>query len=350
MASIREIAKLAGVSAATVSRVLNQDETMSVSEATRKRIINVANQLNYHKVSSSGGKSPKKSGLLSLALLKTHGAKREEEDPYFRQIQEGLELEASNWNFRLESLKLGQVTLEQLASFGAVVVVGVLTDTALADIYAVNPNLIIVDHYFANSRYDLVHTDFAKQTEQVLNYLYAQNHRQIAFIGAETAVFDLAGRQVKQLVDVRTIAYDHWMTIHGLADNRKMMTGDWTMSSGLKAAQEILHHSDVLPTAIISASDPMSVGIYRALHLEGLTIPETISIFSFDDVEMAAFLSPPLSTVHIDGLEIGRVAIRLAKERLIDGRRTAIRVEVASELVMRESVTKRESGFGKGDH
>lgn len=344
MASIREIAKLAGVSAATVSRVLNNDETMSVSEATRARIIKVANQLNYHKIAKVDSKSPKKSGLLTLALIKTHSSQREEDDPYFRQIQDGIEEEAAHWNFRLETLKLGEVAIEQLSSFGAILIVGVLTDQALAEIYAVNPNLIVVDHYFASSRYDLVHTDFAKQTENVLEYLYQKNHRNIAFIGGEIAAVDLTGEAQLSLADVRTTAYENWMTIHGLSEYIHIITGDWSMAFGLDATQSMIDLAgDYLPTAIISASDPMSVGIYRALQVNHIAIPESVSIFSFDDIEMAAYLSPPLSSVHTDSLEIGRVAVRLAKERLIDGRTNALRVEVASELLIRDSVQENRS-------
>ena len=343
MASIREIAKLAGVSPATVSRVLNADETMSVSPATRTRIIKVANQLNYHKVENLGPKSPKQSNKLSIAVIKTHSSKRENDDPYFRMIQEGIELEAGNWNFRLETLKLGEVKLEQLAQFGAVLVIGAFTDETLADIHKVNQNLIVVDHHFASSRYDLVNTDFAKQTEQVLDYLYEQNHRHIAFIGGEIRTVDLNGQKRDMLADVRTTAYEKWMMIHGLADNIQIKTGDWTMAFGVNAANELIEASgEHLPTAIISASDPISIGIYRALQLKNIAIPETISIFSFDDIEMAGFMSPPLSTAHIDSLEIGRVAVRLAKERISDGRQTALRVEVASEMIVRDSVRKNK--------
>ncbi|KST94070.1 LacI family DNA-binding transcriptional regulator [Lactococcus lactis] len=343
MASIREIAKLAGVSPATVSRVLNADETMSVSPATRTRIIKVANQLNYHKVENLGPKSPKQSNKLSIAVIKTHSSKRENDDPYFRLIQEGIALETGNWNFRLETLKLGEVSLEQLAQFGAVLTIGAFTDETLADIYKVNQNLIVVDNHFASSRYDLVHTDFAKQTEQVLDYLYEQGHRQIAFIGGEIRTVDLKGQKQHLLADVRTTAYENWMTIHGLSDKIQLKTGDWSMGFALNATNALIEASgDQLPTAIISASDPMSIGIYRALQLKNITIPEAISVFSFDDIEMVGYLSPPLSTVHIDSLEIGRVAVRLAKERISDGRKTALRVEVASEIIVRESVRKNK--------
>lgn len=343
MASIREIAKLAGVSPATVSRVLNEDETMSVAAATRARIIKVANQLNYRKVENLGQKTPKQFSKLTIALIKTHSSKRENDDPYFRLIQEGMDSEANTWNFRIETLKLGEFKLEQLAQFGAVIIVGVLADESLAEIDAVNPNLIIVDNYFASSRYDLVHPDFAKRTDQVLSYLYEQNHRQIAFIGGESDSVDLKGQKVKRVTDVRTIAYENWMKIHGLSDDIRVKTGNWTMEFALTATHELLaENSDQLPTAIISASDPMSIGIYRALQLKNITIPDEMSVFSFDDIEMTGYMSPPLSTVHIDSLEIGRVAVRLAKERILDGRTTSLRVEIASELVLRESVSKLE--------
>lgn len=343
MASIREIAKLAGVSPATVSRVLNADETMSVKAATRSRIIQVANQLNYHKVSSLGVKSPKQANLLSIALIKTHASKGESDDPYFRLIREGIKREADIWSFRLEILKLGDIRLDQLGNFGAVIVVGVLTDSALSQLYDVNPNLIVVDHYFASSRYDLVHHDFAKQTQAVLDYLYEQNHRRIAFIGGDIEVVDLNGDKQDVLSDVRTIAYKNWMTLHGLQDHCQVRTGNWTMGFGLAATNDLLDQSkEMLPTAIVSASDPMSIGIYRALQLKSIPIPQSLSVFSFDDIEMASYMSPPLSTVQIDSLEIGRVAVRLAKERMIDGRKSALRVEVASNLILRESVRKND--------
>ena len=115
------------------------------------------------------------------------------------------------------------------------------------------------------------------------------------------------------------------------------------MAFGVNAANELIEASgEHLPTAIISASDPISIGIYRALQLKNIAIPETISIFSFDDIEMAGYMSPPLSTAHIDSLEIGRVAVRLAKERISDGRQTALRVEVASEMIVRDSVRKNK--------
>lgn len=75
--------------------------------------------------------------------------------------------EAGNWNFRLETLKLGKVKLEQLAQFGAVLVIGLLQMKHWQISTKSIKNLIVVDHHFASSRYDLVNTDFAKQTEQV---------------------------------------------------------------------------------------------------------------------------------------------------------------------------------------
>lgn len=115
------------------------------------------------------------------------------------------------------------------------------------------------------------------------------------------------------------------------------------MGFGLAATNDLLDQSkEMLPTAIVSASDPMSIGIYRALQLKSISIPKALSVFSFDDIEMASYMSPPLSTVQIDSLEIGRVAVRLAKERMIDGRKSALRVEVASNLILRESVRKND--------
>ncbi|MCH4169039.1 MAG: LacI family DNA-binding transcriptional regulator [Streptococcaceae bacterium] len=341
MASIREIARLAGVSPATVSRVLNHDETMSTAESTRERIFAIANQLNYQTVNQSPKKSIQKKSRMSIAVIKIHDYHRESDDPYFHMIHKGMIDEATNWKIRLESIYINDFmeAIEHLTDFGAIIVVGNLTDEAYELIYQKNSNLIIIDDYFASPKYDLVHPDFGKKTTEVLDWLYANNHRNIAFIGGENRVYNSAGESVEDAEDVRTIAYKNWMKLKGLENFINVKITGWGIEQGLDQAVKLIEEG-VLPTAIVSASDPLSIGIYRAFQTHHLSIGKDISIFSFDDIEMAAYLTPSLSTVHIDSHEIGRVAVRLAKERIVDQRKTALRVEVASELIIRESSQK----------
>lgn len=338
MASIREIAHLAGVSPATVSRVLNEDQTMSVSDDTRQRIIEVANQLNYQKVKKTRQKNFKIQTRLSVGIIQVEPFHQKNEDPYFKAIHQGMEQEAANWKIRLEILDLEALSkdLSQLSHFGAIIVLGMLLPEVHEQIYHQNSNLIIIDDYFIDGQYDLVYPDFARKTVNVLDWLYQHGHRSISFIGGDNSLFDLSTQRKKMVTDVRTVAYKNWMKNHDLDKYINIKLTDWRIEGGLLKAEELIHEGN-LPSAIVVASDPLSIGVYRAFQTHQIEIGKDISIFSFDDIEMAAYLTPSLSTVHIDSVEIGRVAIRLAKERIVDKRVTPLRVEVSSTLYIRES-------------
>ena len=92
------------------------------------------------------------------------------------------------------------------------------------------------------------------------------------------------------------------------------------------------------PTAIVVASDPMAVGVYKAITNAGLSIPDDISIISFDDIEMAKFMSPSLSTVKLNAEEVGKIGVELVRGKLLNVRAMPVRVICTSELVLRDSV------------
>jgi LacI family transcriptional regulator len=92
-----------------------------------------------------------------------------------------------------------------------------------------------------------------------------------------------------------------------------------------------------LPTAVVLASDPMAIGAIRALHEAGIKVPEDISVISFDDIEAAAFLNPPLSTVKVQTEEMGKTAVKLLYDRLKNEREIPLRVTLPTKLVLRDS-------------
>ena len=96
------------------------------------------------------------------------------------------------------------------------------------------------------------------------------------------------------------------------------------------------------PTAIIVASDPMAVGVYKALNEYGLKIPEDISVVSFDDIQMAQFMTPALSSVKMKAEEMGQMSVELAKNKLLGVRTMPVRVICKSELILRESIADKK--------
>lgn len=125
----------------------------------------------------------------------------------------------------------------------------------------------------------------------------------------------------------------------GLEKYSQIYLEGWTTLDGMQAADLLLkkHAKDKLPTAIMVGNDPIAVGVYRSLQKNGLRIPEDISIVSFDNIEVAEFLTPALNTVNVNTEEIGKLAVRMVNERIKEVRNVSIKVIVSNNIIVRES-------------
>lgn len=339
MASIRDIAKMAGVSAASVSRILNNDKSFSINENTRKRVIEIANKLNYS--TDKNKKGVRNVGdSLTIALIVRHDEESEHDDPYFREIRRGIEREAAKWRLRVIRafrMRDHEKDWEQLSKYGAVVMIGEMTQDAIEKIVCYNEKLILVDNYSKLSNYDIIQTDFSQKTHEVLDVLYEKGHRNIAFIGGFGSKVTASGQSVQYKDEVRAVNYLNWMKLNNLEQYSTVYQGKWKAESGMNLAKEMLKQEN-LPTAVLVASDPMAMGVYKAINEANLRIPEDISVISFDDIEMAQFLTPSLSSIRMNAEEMGRLAVRMAKERILEDRSMPIRVICSSDLKVRDSV------------
>lgn len=339
MASIRDIAKMAGVSAASVSRILNEDPIFSINEQTRIRVIEIANRLNYSVNQNKKG-SRTKGNDLSLALIVRHQEKSEEDDPYFRKIRIGIEKEAAKWRLRTVvafRMRDQEKDWSQLGQFGAVIMIGEMTQRAVDRIAQANRNIIFVDNYSKTDQYDCIQTDFERKTAEILQVLYDKGHRRIAFIGGYSSIVDEDGSVVHKQEEIRANSYENWMKLKGLEEYTTVYQGSWKPEAGLELGSQLLAQEN-LPTAVLVASDPLAVGVYKSINEAGLKIPEDIAVASFDDIEMAQFLTPSLSSIKADPEEMGRLAVRIAKERMLQERKMPIRIICASQLILRDSI------------
>lgn len=336
MASIRAIAKIAGVSPATVSRVLNNDESFSVSDTTKQKILKIAKQHNYVRPTRPLSKTttPKLNIIVVSALSKEN----ERNDPYFASIRLGIEEQATQLNVahlkfvRISETKFTEIELEK---YDAVILIGSFAAAALQKLYDSNPNLVVVDDYRYFNDFDVIRNDFEQQTKKILQLLFELGHQKIAFIGGKIDTLDLDGNTCESFADVREVAYREWMSSHNLP--LAVFNANWTIEGGIEAAKTMLLEQ-ALPTALLIANDPLAIGAYRAIQQHGLTIPDDITIVSFDDINVSAYLVPSLSSVHPASEEMGREAIRLIFERILYGRTTPVQMILPSHLIKRESL------------
>lgn len=340
MTSIRDIAKLARVSPASVSRILNNDETFSINDNTRLRVIEIANRLHYSKTKNKGPHYAHDAP--SIGLILRHDLDAERRDPYFYDIRRGIEIEASRWRMRVFKafcMRDADKDWQKLKAYSAIIMVGEMTEEATQRVSELNNNVILVDSYHHHRNLDIIHPDFAERTQKILDLLYSYGHRNIAFIGGVATIVSANGEVFTQKHEIREVSYQNWMKLHNLEHFINVKTGLWGAENGLKLMEAILNAKE-LPTAVVVGSDPMAIGVYKAINNAGLKIPDDISIISFDDVEMNQYLIPSLSSVRLEAQEMGRNAVELVRDRILAKHKMGVQVICRSDLILRDSIKK----------
>lgn len=334
MATIKEIAQLANVSSGTVSRVLNHDKTLSVAEETRKRILDIAEELNYSINRKRQGKKDEKTPF--IGIVSWQSPEEEADDPYFASIRKGVETECSArgiFTNKLIRLNHDSTNLRDNELDG-VIVVGRVSIDDIKKLRSQLDNVVFVNHSPDEEMYDSVVIDFEKATKKALYHLIQQGHQRIGYIGGQEKVY----QEGKGLVieDQRLTTYEKVLKEEGLFDSAMMYVSDeYTLQQGYELMKEAIKKGG-LPDAFFVGSDTMAIGAIRALKEAEIRVPEDVSIVSFNDIEMASFMNPPLTTVKVYTEKMGETAVKLLLDRL-EGRTLPLKVICPTKLVMRES-------------
>ncbi|MBO6718101.1 MAG: LacI family DNA-binding transcriptional regulator [Rhizobiaceae bacterium] len=337
--TLKEIAKEVGVSVATVSRVLNFDMTLSVTDATRQSIIETAAALNYESPRQRRRKSAQ-SMQSKVALL--HFLRPEEEliDPYYVSLRLGIERRCAE--LHLEPLKLypsdSYPDPQVLKEVAGMILIGCHSVDEVAWISAQNRNLVFADYFPHDDAIDAVESDLTIATYKLLDAMAQLGYRRIAFAGWRHR------RSENLEPEDRCVAFQEWMVRHDRFDPDLMAVGKNNAESGYALANQLLGLPE-RPDAIITANDNMAVGAYRAIHELGLSIPDDVAVASFNDISTARFLNPPLTTVHLPAEQIGENAVDLLLERRA-GRALAKHIILESKIVWRSS-TRRPPASSK---
>ncbi|RBW71319.1 LacI family DNA-binding transcriptional regulator [Bacillus taeanensis] len=339
MATIKDIAVRSNVSAATVSRVLNNDHTLSVTGETRQRILNAAQELRYKTVRKrrveqkiSSIKSPRVGVVLVQSL--------EEEvdgldDPYFSSIRQGIENEFLNRGvFTNKVIRLTNTNYDQVVNDldGLIVVGGISIDT-LNKVSTCLDNVVFVNYSPDEDKYDSVTVDFEKATKRALEHLLTLGYKRIGYIGGRER--EHFPTNTLLIEDKRQTTFEMVMEKAEIYDSNDVFIGEYTMSQGYELMKKAIEQGD-LPEAFFISSDSMAIGAMRALQESDFRVPQDVAIVSFNDVEMAKFSITPLTTVKVHTEQMGRMGVQLLLDR-INGRKVPLKVTVPTELVIRES-------------
>lgn len=335
MASIREIAKEAGVSPGTVSRVLNEDPSLSVATKTRQRIIEIANARNY----------TKQKRLTRQIQIVTHASKEKEMiDPYYRELRLAIEKEVKHLNLTLKkTIRTNELTsieqLQQVEKAGSVIVIGPFKKSVIAQLYTYNERLILINQIDAPSHIDAVSSDLYQSMQALLEELQERRVEKVAYVGGETKVRDISHTH-DRIADARQRAYVDWCAQSNI--QMDYYPSNWERQSGLEIGQRIAERGS-LPQVIITGNDVLAVGVLQGLQQAHIRVPQDVQLVSFNDSEITQYTAPMISSIRIPIEEFGRQAVRLAQDQMKGQRQVAIHMQLNTHLNYRESFLKAVS-------
>lgn len=330
MATIKDIAKIAGVSPATVSRVLNHDPNISVNIETKLRIFDVAEELEYVKRKNS---SPTSNERLSLAIVDWYTEADLIEDPYYLYLMTSVEKYCTENNintFKLLNVNGSYISAVDLKADG-IIAIGRFPKEEIEQLKEITPYIIFLDSDPDDSKFDSITVNTRLGANQALEYLWNLGHKKIAFVGGE-----VVGNNREKTVDMRKEAYIDFMKHHNSFNPDFIFEGTrLSYAEGYRLTHEILQGQ--LPTAIIAANDTVATAVLNTLTSNGIKVPEDISIIGCNDLAAVKYLSPPLTTISIPIEFIAEIAVNNLKSNI--ERKVIIpkKVYISSQLLIRES-------------
>lgn len=329
MATIREIAAASSVSPAAVSRILNNDPTLSVSEETRRRVIAVADEMGYVKKQLSDRST------FRLGILQWFSAEQEMADDYYLQIRKGIEdFCVKNLISIIRAYRTDGNYEEVLTDIDGLICVGKFSEDDTLQLINKYPNTVFIDMAVNSTRVTSINVDMKSAAKNALRYLNSLGHKKIAFLGG----IEYASG-IEMIKDFRKKGYIEFMEANKFSYDGLISEGEFNTPSGYESMNRLLDSGKKF-TAVLAASDAIAIGAMKAIKDRGLRIPEDISIMGINDTEMSAYTTPALTTMHAPAYDIGQHGANLAFVSRNLNINAPLMATVSCTLVERESCKK----------
>lgn len=334
--SIKEVARMAGVSIATVSRCVNNPE--KVTEKTRLKVQKAILETGYSPNTLAQSFRRGRTNLV-MVVLPSIG------DPFFTDVMRGIRTaaKAKGYSVVIEETQFNTMTADEIGRMlvskqtdGIILLASMSpfgTEILSAKSRRRLPIVIGCETISPElSEFPSVHIDNVAAAKEATNYLISQGHQRIAMI---------YGQASSLLTKDREYGYRAAMKQSRLAiEEGWVVAGELSLDGAIRATRKLLNHQH-RPTAIFCANDEMAIGCLHAVKSAGLRIPADISVIGFDDIRYAEVMDPPLTTIGQPAEEIGeRVMYRLCRE-IEDGQDDETTAEIVPhQLIVRQSVAR----------
>lgn len=334
-----DVARLAGVSRATVSYVVNNQSggRVPISDETRRRVLEAIAELEYVPDARAQALRSGSTKTIGLIIPDIH-------NPHFWQIADGVEQEAyaAGYHILLSSIppenkyaedifkNLSQRRIDGLVMVPSFIYHSEEAQKTLASLLKRRVPIvgIMADHSDASYDIDRVISDYRDTTLEVMTHLLSLQHRRIGLI---------YGIAIPELGNDRLLAYRESLQAAGLPiDPDLIVECGPSIEDSYKATLQLLNLPSP-PTALLAINDLLAIGALRAIRDLKLSVPRDISLVGYDDIPLAKYLEPRLTTASKNGEKMGREAIRLLLVRLQERDRPRQKIKIPAQLILRES-------------
>jgi LacI family transcriptional regulator len=341
--TIREVARAAGVSVATVSRVLNDSGPVAVD--TRDRIRRVAGEMRYIPNGAARSLSTRRTGTMGVLLPDLYGE-------FFSEVIRGLDQAAQRSSYHLLLSSSHNDRSDLVAALQAMRgrVDGLVVMSPHIDVAVLAANLpeslpaVLLNSPLADGAFDTLSVDNRGGARAMVAHLAGHGHRRIAMIRGPGHNRDAAER---------LRGYRAALAGAGLAaDPALEVEGDFTEECGYHGVRALLGLAEP-PTAVFAANDSTAVGAMSALREAGISIPAQVAVAGFDDIPISRYLTPALSSVRVSISELGARAMeQLVRAVAGENRHERIHQTLPTALVIRESCGGHQADGrgGRGPH
>lgn len=327
--TVKELAKLANVSPATISLVINNKK--GVGDETRKRIKSLLKQYNYSLPVKS--KVPLKN--IRFLKYKEHGLIVDGNEGFISAIIDAIEAECRNYGYNL-SITTAEGNFEKALE----AVSGDTSDGLIILGTEINPKhyhllnnisipFIVVDNIMYYEHCDCVVMNNRETVYYALKHLHNLGHKEVAYFRSEVRISNF---------DEREDAFYHYCNLFNLKFSDKLTyTIAPTLVGSYASTKEIIKQCANFPTAAFADNDTMAIGVIKALREHGYHIPNDMSIIGFDDIPYSAMINPPLTTMRIPKGKIGTLSVQRLCQRMQDFDCADVKIQTGAELIVRES-------------
>lgn len=328
MATIKEVAALAGVSSATVSHVING--TRFVSEGVKEQVLNAMNTLDYRPNALAASL---RSGVThTLGLIIPDSA-----NPFFAELGHCIENAAFKAGYSVilcntendlhKELLYMDVLTKKLVDGMIFVAAGENVDT-FKNLVELDIPVVVLDRNYDGIDLEVVSTDNRQGGLLATDHLLSLGHKRIGCVSGPSKI-NPSSKRLDGYMDA--------LIAKGInVDSRLIVQGDFHPESGYAAGRKLLSLPEP-PTAIFACNDLMAMGVIKAASSLGLRVPEDLAVVGYDDIELASYTNPPLSTIKQPKVEMGLTALQIILDRINNKDSVHQKIQLPVSLIVRSS-------------